>query len=133
MSKYRDIQQLIRDAVNNQIDQINEKLQVTENPPLINKISFKHIINRMNEREIDIADIVTALRRFKNERLVEFIYLSKKSPQTFKIEIKGENVILALGRHDENWRFATVLDPKIHSKYKSETVFCQRINLGQNK
>ncbi|MCK5019972.1 MAG: hypothetical protein KAS32_23155 [Candidatus Peribacteraceae bacterium] len=96
-------------------------------------ISYKHIVSRMKDRDIDLIQILESLALLRNNHICEFIYLISlnDSIRPFRIEFKSDSVIIVFGYANGDWKFSTILDPKRHSMHRDEkkSNFYARIDL----
>lgn len=85
-------------------------------------VNHKHIIERMEERDIDISDLVNTLKPFIDEHLPEFTAMICEDLVTrpFRVFVRGDVAIVQLSRRNENeWKLNTVLATKRHNLHQS--------------
>lgn len=77
-------------------------------------LNTKHVINRMQQRNIHISDICNLLIKLGANRLCELLYYTylPENIRPFKLQIRSNNCVICLSRRDDNiWSLTTLLSP----------------------
>lgn len=113
-----------------------KKVNKEFNKRLRNKIKIisntNHIFERLKERNLHIIDYQKILYKFSSHHLCLFLYYTflSDNQKPYKINLKNDDIIVVLGRRDDDWVISTVLDPKRHNKHDDEKTGTFEITLN---
>lgn len=87
------------------------------------KVSFKHIRERMKQREIDVVDLFQLNNNLQNntDDLIS-LFLINEEKRPYKINLCTDKVIIVLSRCDDVWKINTVLNPLHHNLHDDELI-----------
>ena len=111
----------MRKNINSMIcEKLNELKSILDG--YVGGIKYRHIMDRMADRQIDYIDLTKAIMLLQNQKLedVKRLLDLPVDKRIFKLNIKTKDIIIFLSRRDDTWIISTVLDPKIHNLYEDE-------------